>query len=80
MVIRIQIYEFVEFYKKAQPTKYHNFFAEYFRATNGTKKEFDNLFMQYLETRYKNGEFKPSMQSWHKYLKIRAKTKLPLLT
>lgn len=66
---------FITFFKKSNPTKFHNYFAEYFRASSSSmggnvdSEGFNEQFVRYLSTRKKGEEFNPSMQSWHKYLK-----------
>lgn len=68
--------EYINFFKRANPTKFHNFFVEYFRACNGPRslnarsnEGFEKEFPKYLATRKKQGDFHPTMQSWHKYLR-----------
>lgn len=68
--------QFINFFKKANPTKFHNFFAEYFRASNAPRikspsidEGFEIEFQKYLTTRKKQDDLHPTMQSWHKYLR-----------
>ncbi|AZU62569.1 hypothetical protein [Neobacillus mesonae] len=68
--------EFINCFKKSNPTKFHNFSSEYFRACNGPRslnasvnEGFEKEFQKYLTTRKKQGDFHPTMQSWHKYLR-----------